>query len=228
MRAFQIIAKRIAAIQKTTPILLCIDGIDGSGKTFFARKLAAAVAQTGKNVVLCAVDDFHNPQKIRYQKGQFSPLGFYEDSYNYRRLIADLLLPFATGRGSYIAALFDVDRDLSLATKRQPVPENAVLIVEGILVLAEESVRERLDLRIFIDTDADLRLARRLQRDIDERGRTISLVLKQYMETVRPMYLEYVDPSKRHADLIIPGGFNPQAVALVRALIASRMQPQSL
>ncbi len=110
-------------------------------------------------------------------------------------------------------------------TRVEPTP---VLIVEGILVLAEESVRERLDLRIFIDTDADLRLARRLQRDIDERGRTISLVLKQYMETVRPMYLEYVDPSKRHADLIIPGGFNPQAVALVRALIASRMQPQSL
>lgn len=205
MRAFQIIAKRIAAIQKTTPILLCIDGIDGSGKTFFARKLAAAVAQTGKNVVLCAVDDFHNPQKIRYQKGQFSPLGFYEDSYNYRRLIADLLLPFATGRGSYIAALFDVDRDLSLATKRQPVPENAVLIVEGIF-LQRSILANYWDLKIFLEVDFETALNRTVARakDIRRIGQKAAIIERYQTRYIPGQALYFAEAKPRqNADIVI-------------------------
>ncbi|MPZ52273.1 MAG: uridine kinase [Acidimicrobiia bacterium] len=102
----------------------------------------------------------------------------------------------------------------------EPCP---AVIVEGILVLYEPEIRDLLDLKIFIDTDSDLRLARRLQRDIDERGRTIDAVLRQYFETVRPMFLEYVEPSKRHADVVIQGGYNPGAVAMVIELIRSRL-----
>ncbi len=98
-----------------------------------------------------------------------------------------------------------------------------VVVVEGILVLAEPELRSELDLKIFVDTDADVRLARRLQRDIEERGRTVDSVVSQYFETVRPMHIEYVESSKRFADLIIPEGYNPRAVATVVELIRSRL-----
>ena len=98
-----------------------------------------------------------------------------------------------------------------------------VVVVEGILVLSEPALRSELDLKIFVDTDADLRLARRLERDITERGRTVESVIEQYFTTVRPMHLEFVAPSRRYADLIIPEGYNPAAVATVVELIRSRL-----
>lgn len=101
-------------------------------------------------------------------------------------------------------------------------PANVVL-VEGILVLADKDLRERLDLKIYVDTDPDLRLARRLERDINERDRTVDSVLDQYFATVRPMHLEFVEPSKRYADLIIPEGYNPRAVATVVEMLRVRL-----
>jgi uridine kinase len=98
-----------------------------------------------------------------------------------------------------------------------------VVVLEGILVLSEPSVRSELDLKIYVDTDPDLRLARRLERDIDERGRTVAHVISQYFKSVRPMHLEFVEPSRRYADLIIPEGYNPAAVATVVELIRSRL-----
>jgi uridine kinase len=95
--------------------------------------------------------------------------------------------------------------------------------VEGILVLSDPQLRSELDLKIFVDTDPDLRLARRLERDIAERGRTVESVIHQYFSTVRPMHLEFVEPSRRYADLIIPEGYNSAAVATVVELIRSRL-----
>jgi uridine kinase len=95
-----------------------------------------------------------------------------------------------------------------------------VVIVEGILILTEPALRELIDLKIYVDTDADLRLIRRIQRDIAERGRTVESVIEQYLATVRPMHLEFVEPSKRYADVIIPlGGHNVAALELVTARI---------
>ncbi len=102
----------------------------------------------------------------------------------------------------------------------EPAP---VVLVEGILVLSEPELRSELDLKIFVDTDADLRLARRLERDINDRGRTVDSVIDQYFASVRPMHLEFVAPSRRYADLIIPEGYNPAAVATVVELIRSRL-----
>ncbi len=102
----------------------------------------------------------------------------------------------------------------------EPAP---VVVVEGILVLSEATLRSELDLKIFVDTDPDLRLARRLERDIAERGRSVDSVIHQYFATVRPMHLEFVEPSRRYADLIIPEGYNPAAVATVVELIRSRL-----
>jgi uridine kinase len=95
-----------------------------------------------------------------------------------------------------------------------------VLIVEGILILVEPTLRELIDLKIYVDADADLRMIRRMKRDIHERGRTVDSVIEQYLTTVRPMHLEFVEPSKRYADVIIPGGGqNPAALELVTARV---------
>ena len=95
-----------------------------------------------------------------------------------------------------------------------------VVIVEGILILAEPALRPLIDLKIYVDIDADLRLIRRIERDIAERGRTLQSVIDQYLGTVRPMHLEFVEPSKRYADVIIPqGGQNVAALELVAARI---------
>ncbi len=103
-----------------------------------------------------------------------------------------------------------------------------VIIVEGILIFAEKSLRELFDIKIFVDTDADIRFIRRLQRDIAERGRTTESVIRQYIGTVRPMHLEFVEPSKRYADVIIPeGGLNTVALDMVTARIEAMLQKDS-
>jgi uridine kinase len=100
-----------------------------------------------------------------------------------------------------------------------------VLIVEGILVLAVPALRDLLDLKIFVDTDADVRILRRLRRDVAERGRTIDSVIHQYLETVRPMHQAFIEPSKRYADVIIPeGGRNDVAIHVLQTRIASALE----
>lgn len=100
-----------------------------------------------------------------------------------------------------------------------------VILVEGILLFVEAALRELFDIKIFVDTDADIRFIRRLQRDIAERGRTTESVIKQYLATVRPMHLEFVEPSKRYADIIIPeGGYNTAALDMVVARIETMLR----
>jgi uridine kinase len=105
-------------------------------------------------------------------------------------------------------------------TRTVTVAPRKVILVEGILIFAERALRELMDIKVFVDTDADIRFIRRLQRDITERGRTVESVIRQYTETVRPMHLEFVEPSKRYADVIIPeGGFNLTAIDMIVARV---------
>jgi uridine kinase len=100
------------------------------------------------------------------------------------------------------------------------VEPQPIILVEGILILADAQLRELFDIKIFVDTDPDIRFIRRLQRDIAERGRTPESVVRQYLETVRPMHLEFVEPSKRYADVIIPeGGYNEVAMDMIVARV---------
>ena len=109
--------------------------------------------------------------------------------------------------------------DTTLITPHQ------ILVIEGILIFAEPELRNLFDLLIYVDTDADIRFIRRLRRDIEERGRTTESVIHQYLETVRPMHLEFVEPSKRYAHVIIPeGGYNTAALDLIVARIQSMLQ----
>jgi len=113
--------------------------------------------------------------------------------------------------------------DFVTHTRRQQrviVEPRPVILVEGILIFVHPALQELLDIKLYVDTDADVRFIRRLQRDIEERGRTVQSVIEQYLATVRPMYLEFVEPSKRYADLIIPeGGLNVVALDMIVAHI---------
>ena len=113
------------------------------------------------------------------------------------------------------------------AEETMPVQPSKVIIVDGILIFENEELRDIMDIKVFVDTDADIRLARRILRDVCERGRTMQSVIDQYTTTVKPMHVQFVEPSKRHADVIIPeGGFNSVAVGMliknIRSLIDER------
>ena len=110
----------------------------------------------------------------------------------------------------------------SRRAETEPIDPRPVILVEGILVLAEPALRERMDVKLYVDAPDDVRLMRRIERDLHERGRSVESVLEQYRRTVRPMHLEFVEPSKRHADLIIPrGGRNQVAIDMVLARVQS-------
>jgi uridine kinase len=122
-------------------------------------------------------------------------------------------------------------------TRHQRTPQtvrvdpNPIVLVEGILIFTEPALRGLFDIKIFVETDADIRFIRRLRRDITERGRTVESVITQYLNTVRPMHMEFVEPSRRHADVIIPeGGYNHAAIDMVadrvRMMVASRQSPR--
>ncbi len=111
--------------------------------------------------------------------------------------------------------------------KTQRIEPQPVILIEGLLIFAEKTLRDLFDVKIFVDTDNDIRFIRRLNRDIAERGRTMESVIDQYLNTVRPMHLEFVEPSKRYADVIIPeGGFNTVALDMVVARINGMLPEQ--
>jgi uridine kinase len=110
----------------------------------------------------------------------------------------------------------------------QHIEPQPIILVEGILIFAEPALRALFDIKIFVDIDADIRFIRRLQRDIQERGRTVESVIHQYLSTVRPMHMQFVEPSRRYADVIIPeGGFNTVAIDMVADRIRSMLHNQT-
>jgi uridine kinase len=116
-------------------------------------------------------------------------------------------------------------RIFTRVTETQHVEPHPVIIVEGILILAERELRDLLDIKVFVDTDADIRFIRRLKRDIEERARSVQSVIEQYLSTVRPMHLDFVEPSKRYADLIIPeGGYNRVAIDMLVARVKAAVE----
>ena len=122
--------------------------------------------------------------------------------------------------------------DFSIHARRTEtihIEPKPILIVEGILIFVDAMLRAQMDIKIFVDTDDDLRFIRRLQRDVNERGRTVESVIKQYLETVRPMHQQFVEPSKRHADVIIPeGGYNEVGIDLISGKIRTQLQKELL
>jgi uridine kinase len=207
-----------------TPLIIGIAGGSGSGKTTVAQRVrsdlssAKAVGPGGAaNVVIIEHDAYYRDrQDLTYDER--CQLNFdHPDSLETELLVAHLR---ALRAGETVEVpQYDFKTHRRSETSRRVVPAR-VVIVEGILVFADEMLRKELDVRVYVDTDADIRAFRRIRRDIEQRGRSFESVREQYYKTVRPMHLQFVEPSKRYAHVIIPeGGENTIGIDLVVGLI---------
>ena len=199
------------------PLFIGIAGGSGSGKTTIAEALVERL--DGKVAIVQHDAYYRHVPELSFEER--TKVNYDHPASLETELLVEHLIALRSGlqvdRPVYD---FSVHLRSNETVRVDPAP---VVVIEGILVLAEPELRSQLDLKIFVDTDSDIRLARRLQRDIEERGRTAESVVAQYFDTVRPMHLAYVESSKRYADLIIPEGYNPRAVATVVELIRSRI-----
>ena len=198
------------------PLIIGIAGGSGSGKT----TIAEAVLATLSGAVLIQHDCYyrHRPELSLVERARVNY--DHPDSLE-TELLIDHLTMLSKG-ASIDRPNYDFVSHLR-ASETDRIESAPVVILEGILVLADNDLRERLDLRIYVDAEADIRLARRIRRDTEERGRTVQSVLEQYIEFVRPMFLEFIEPSKRYADLVIEEGYDPAAVATVVDMIRTRL-----
>ncbi len=203
-----------------TPLVIGLAGGTGSGKTTVANVILQRVG-AGRIAYV--------PHDAYYRT--FSDLPASEqDQINWdhpESLDTPLMIAHVTAlkAGQPIdVPTYDFTTNSRTAHTRRVEPQ-PIILVEGILIFAEPALRPLFDVKIFVDTDADLRFIRRLQRDLKERGRTAQSVIQQYLATVRPMHLEFVEPSKRYADVIIPeGGYNEQAMSMVVARIETLLR----
>jgi len=199
------------------PFVIGIAGGTGSGKTTIARRIAAAVPT--ESVSTLEHDSYYcDRPDLTYEER--CALNFDHPESLETPLLAQQLEALREGE-SVDAPIYDFKTHTRSLESRRVTP-TPVVVVEGILVLAEPSLRELFDLKIFVDTDADIRVFRRIRRDIEQRGRDFESIREQYYRTVRPMHLRFVEPSKRWADIIIPeGGDNRVALDLVLTKLRS-------
>ncbi|HSF87092.1 MAG TPA: uridine kinase [Acidimicrobiia bacterium] len=196
------------------PVIIGIAGGSGSGKTTIA---AAVIDSVGSDRVVLLQHDAYYRDLVHLPFERRIETNFDHPDSLETELLIDHLRVLRSGR-AIDRPVYDFSNHVRTSETIRIDPE-PVVIVEGILVFAEPELREMMDLRIYIDTDGDLRVLRRLQRDLVERGRSVETVINQYMETVRPMHLQFVEPSKRYADIIVPEGYNESAVGTVTSMI---------
>ena len=204
------------------PLIIGIAGGSGSGKTTIAQKVRATLAQeagsqSGDSVTMIEHDAYYR-DRADLSFEERSQLNFDHPDALETSLLVEHLRALQAGKSVDIP-IYDFKHHRRSGEVRHvsPVP---VVIVEGILVFVEAALRDELDVKIYVDTDSDIRAFRRIRRDIEQRGRTFDSVREQYYKTVRPMHLLFVEPSKRYADVILPeGGDNRVGVELVSALV---------
>lgn len=197
------------------PFVIGIAGGTGSGKTTIAHKIASAVPNGKANRV--EHDSYYrNRTDLTYEERCL--LNFDHPGSLETELFVEHLRALKRGRPVEVPIYDFTTHTRSSETRR--VQPTEILIVEGILVLAEQALREEMDLRLYVDTDSDIRAFRRIRRDIEQRGRTFESIREQYYRFVRPMHQQFVEPSKRWADLIIPeGGDNRVALDVLLAKV---------
>ena len=196
------------------PLVIGIGGGSGSGKTTIAESIVEAIGPD--DVTLIQHDAYYKEQKHLPVEERAKVNYDHPDSLETDLLVTHLQEMVAGSAVERPVYDFTVHNRSPETTCVEPKP---AIIVEGILVLYEPTLRDLMDLKVYVDTDADLRIARRWERDIKERGRTFDSVKDQYIKTVRPMHLQFVEPSKRYADIVIPEGYNLGAVGTVISAI---------
>jgi len=209
---------------KQKPIVIGVAGGSGSGKTSVTRSIIESFK--GRSILMLEQDYYykdqsHLPFEERLKTNYDHPLAFDND----------LLIEHVNKLLQYEAIEKPV-YDYALHTRSAEVitvePKD-VIILEGILILEDERLRNLMDMKLFVDTDADIRILRRLVRDINERGRTLESVIDQYVTAVRPMHNQFIEPTKRYADIIIPeGGQNYVAIDLMVTKIKTILEQKTI
>jgi len=202
------------------PIVIGVAGGTGSGKTTVANQILRRVG--AENVAYIPHDAYYRDLSHLLPEQRVQVNFDHPDSLETELLIEHLKKLRA--RQAVEIPIYDFTTHTRTKRTRRVEPAR-VILVEGILVFVEPELRRLFDVKLYVDTDADVSFIRRLRRDIEERGRTVESVCEQYLATVRPMYLEFVEPSKRYADVIIPeGGFNKVAIDMVAARIRGMLR----
>ena len=203
------------------PLVIGIAGGSGSGKSTVARNVAAALGDASVAFIdmdAYYLDHSHLPMEERRTVNWDHP-----NAFDWELLVAQLGR-LASGEPVDKPVYDFVQHARSAFTVR--IPSADVVVIDGILLFTDARVRELCDVKVFVDADADVRLIRRIRRDMAKRGRPLGEILEQYLGTVQPMHLEFVEPSKRYADVIVPrGGHNPVAIGMIAAKIGHRIRP---
>ena len=202
------------------PLIIGIAGGTGSGKTTVARRIGEAL--TGSSVLSLDMDAYYRNRTDLTLDERRHLNWDHPDAFDLDLLLAHL--DALAGRRAIDKPVYDFVTHLRAERTERLAPAD-VVVIDGILLFVDARVRERCDVKVFVDTDADIRLIRRIRRDMRARGRPLDEILEQYLTTVRPMHLEFVEPSKQYADVIVPrGGHNEVAIDMIVARIQQRLR----
>lgn len=197
------------------PMVIGVTGGSGSGKTTVSQDIIKRLA--GESVVMIPQDAYYHDQSDKNMDERRMTNYDHPDSLDNELLISQLKQLLE--RKTIEQPVYDYTNH-TRSTKKVTIQPADVIILEGVLLFTEAKLRDLLDIKIYVDTDDDLRFIRRMQRDIVERGRTVDSVVNQYLETVKPMYHQFVEPTKRYADIILPeGGANVVGIGMLEAQI---------